>query len=128
MGIGVGAVSTVGANRWENSSGLVGYMAAGDAMTAPPADRETIIPALRLWEQAMLGLRLDTGVSERAVSTMLDHDGLERMIDGGLVERSDKKIRLTVRGRHLGDAVTAELLKETPEREVAERRELAPVV
>jgi Mn-dependent DtxR family transcriptional regulator len=41
---------------------------------------------------------------------VVDARAVARLADGGLVERVDGGIRLTARGRLLGDAVTADLL------------------
>ena len=40
----------------------------------------------------------------------VDHDAVARLTEAGLVEQVDGGIRLTHRGRLLGDAVTAELI------------------
>ena len=58
----------------------------------------------------MLGLRLDEPLALRGLEPVVDRASLERLVDGGLVERVDGGIRLTQRGRLLGDGVTAELL------------------
>ena len=64
----------------------------------------------------MLGLRLDEPVAvggDEAASVLdsvVDARAVARLADGGLVERVDGGIRLTARGRLLGDAVTADLL------------------
>jgi len=64
----------------------------------------------------MLGLRLDEPVplgdatTSSLVDGVLDPQAIERLAGRGLVERADGGIRLTPRGRLLGDAVTAELL------------------
>lgn len=126
VGLGIGAVSTVGESRWENAPTLAGYLAAAKASSLPPSRHESLSPALRAWERAMLGLRLDEGVSEEAVAPTLDRDGLERMIEAGLAEHASGAVRLTPRGRLLGDAVTVELLAELPADGVAQARELAP--
>ena len=64
----------------------------------------------------MLGLRLDepvaVGGDEAAgvLASVIDTRAVARLADRGLVELVDDGIRLTARGRLLGDAVTADLL------------------
>lgn len=115
VGIGVGAVSTVGSERWQNSAGIRRYMAALQAGSPPPGRREHLGVELRAWERAMLGLRLDEGIPESSADRVIDADGLERLLQRGLVTRERGRIRLTESGRPLGDAVTAELLVDSAE-------------
>ena len=112
LGIGVGAVSTLGELRWQNNAGLGGYLEALGKGALPPAIKESLPAPVRLWERAMLGLRLEEGVEESAVEPVVDQAGLQRMLDGDLVVRVDRRLRLSRRGRALGGAVTAELLTE----------------
>ena len=113
LGIGVGAVSTVGMRRWQNSAGMSRYLKALCLGDLPPLSEERLTPALRLWEKAMLGLRLDEGVRETPLAEVIDYEGFQRMIDKGLIRREDGCIRLTSKGRFLGDAVTSEILVDS---------------
>ncbi|MGI9657281.1 MAG: radical SAM family heme chaperone HemW [Gaiellaceae bacterium] len=115
VGIGVGAVSTVAQQRWTNQPGLARYLAAAGVGELPPSTEERIAPAVRLWEQAMMGLRLEDGVETRLVEPVLDPDGFERMTAGQLVACEGERMRLTRRGRMLGGAVTLELLLDPNE-------------
>ena len=115
VGIGIGAVSTVAERRWRNGASLGRYMADLRAGEPPASEHEPISPALRLWELAMLGLRLDEGVEEAVIDPVLDPGGLERMLARGLVEHGAGEIRLSARGRLLGGAVTVELLVDPAE-------------
>jgi coproporphyrinogen III oxidase-like Fe-S oxidoreductase len=63
----------------------------------------------------LLGLRLDEPLAVVDVDDALDTDALERLVGGGLVERSDAELALTRRGRFLGGAVTAELVAGVPD-------------
>ena len=59
----------------------------------------------------MLGLRLDEPLSLSGLEEAIDEGALARLVEGGLVEQDGDAITLTRRGRLLGDAVTAELLR-----------------
>jgi oxygen-independent coproporphyrinogen-3 oxidase len=115
VGIGIGAVSTVGAKRWRNTPRLEAYLAALERGERPPREVEPLSAAIRGEERVMLGLRLDEGLPLPRALVALDADALARMQHGGLAERrtdprGGERLALTDRGRRLGDAVTAELL------------------
>ncbi len=114
VGIGIGAVSTVGRLRWRNRPSLGGYVAALTAPTAPPRELEPLPEQVRSRERLMLGLRLDEPVAFAGLADAVDADGLARMERLGLAERRGDGIVLTRRGRFLGGGVTAELVAETP--------------
>ena len=116
LGVGVGAVSTLGGERRRNLPSVGRYVAALTSGEAPPRDVETLDAMTRAVERLMLGLRLDEplslGGAGRAgrLDGVVDRDALARLVDRGLVVRDGAGIRLTSRGRLLGGAVTAELL------------------
>jgi oxygen-independent coproporphyrinogen-3 oxidase len=116
LGIGVGAVSTLGDERRRNLPSVGRYVSALAAGTEPPREIEQLDGRTRAVERVMLGLRLDEPVSVDAPAAASALDGVveagavERLVDAGLVERRNGGIRLTPRGRMLGDAVTAEIL------------------
>jgi oxygen-independent coproporphyrinogen-3 oxidase len=112
LGIGVGAVSTLGAVRRRNLPSVARYVAALERREAPPREVEQLDPPTRAVERLMLGLRLDEpfAVAAAGVENVVDADALERLTVAGLVDRVGEGVRLTPRGRMLGGAVTAELL------------------
>jgi len=118
LGLGVGAVSTVGGARRRNLPSLGRYLAALAVGDAPPREVEAIDSATHVRELLLLGLRLDQPVALAEVENAVDREALARMRDLGLValERNLRgdELRLTRRGRFLGGAVTAELLAGTP--------------
>jgi oxygen-independent coproporphyrinogen-3 oxidase len=113
LGIGIGAVSTVGRGRWQNTKRLSAYMHAADGGERPPREVESLDSDVALRERVMLGLRLDEPLLLEAVSDAIDKAALERLERLGLVETSASTLRLTPRGRRLGGGVTAELLAYT---------------
>jgi oxygen-independent coproporphyrinogen-3 oxidase len=116
LGVGVGAVSTFGGERRRNLPSVGRYVGALAAGEAPPREVEHLDAETQAVERLMLGLRLDEPVrlddasAQSPVDAVLDPHAVEQLAVRGLVERADGGIRLTPRGRLLGDAVTAELL------------------
>jgi oxygen-independent coproporphyrinogen-3 oxidase len=111
LGLGIGAVSTIGGLRWRNGSRLAAYCAA--AGERPPREPEPLTDDVVLRERVMLGLRLDEPLPLAEIERVLDGAALARLEQLELVETSGSALRLTPRGRRLGGGVTAELLAYT---------------
>jgi oxygen-independent coproporphyrinogen-3 oxidase len=118
LGLGIGAVSTVGSLRWRNSPRLAAYLAAVGAGIAPPRETEELDVATRRRERVMLGLRLDEPLVLGDLVGALDERAVARLEKLRLVERTPGTLALSRRGRFLGGGVTAELLTETPAKAV----------
>jgi oxygen-independent coproporphyrinogen III oxidase len=115
LGLGIGAVSTVGNLRWRNTPKLGAYLDAVARGETPPRENEPVSADIRRLERVMLGLRLDEGLPYADASSVLDGAALARLAKLGLVDVQPANgrppiLRLTERGRRLGGAVTAELL------------------
>jgi len=112
LGIGVGAVSTLGSERRRNAPSVGRYVTALAAGKDPPREVELLDEGTRAVELLMLGLRLDEpfAIDGSGVAGVVDRDALDRLVDRGLVERRNGSVLLSPRGRLLGGAVTAELL------------------
>jgi oxygen-independent coproporphyrinogen-3 oxidase len=115
LGLGIGAVSTLGNERRRNTPRLNQYVSALERGEAPLRDVEYLGELTREQERLMLGLRLDTGLPLTEAGRSLDPDGLGRVERLGLaILRPDQDgqatLVLTPRGRRLGGAVTVELL------------------
>ncbi len=120
LGVGIGAVSTLGDLRRRNGASIGGYVSAlwgPTAGGAPPRELERLDPLTKAKERLMLGLRLDEPLRLGGVDQAVDRAGLERMVAGGLAVVEDEPdgeggqlLSLTRRGRFLGGGVTAELL------------------
>jgi oxygen-independent coproporphyrinogen III oxidase len=110
VGLGIGAVSTVGAVRQRNSPRLAAYVAALARGERPPREEERLDADVRARERLMLGLRLDRPLALEDVRGALDVHALARLEGLGLAEQRADGLLLTRRGRFLGGGVTAELL------------------
>ena len=113
LGIGVGAVSTVGGTRWRNSPSLPRYLAALGRGERPQREVEQLEPETAARERVMLGLRLDEPLELDGLGTAVDREAIARLERHGLVAASGRTLELTRRGRFLGGGVTAELLVES---------------
>jgi oxygen-independent coproporphyrinogen-3 oxidase len=106
LGLGASAVSTVGLERRTNPRSVDAYIAG------EPANVENLSHAVRLWEQAMLGLRTAAGVSESAVAPVLDQAAKERLLLQGCVEISCGKLRLNPGFMDVSNSVVSALLRD----------------
>jgi oxygen-independent coproporphyrinogen-3 oxidase len=105
LGIGMGAVSTLGNERRRNTPKLARYLQGRYDREIELLDDET-----RARERVMLGLRLDEPLPLRGLRTALDPAGLARAERLGLAVEEGETLALTRQGRFLGGAVTAEIL------------------
>jgi oxygen-independent coproporphyrinogen-3 oxidase len=111
LGIGIGAVSTVGSARWRNAPRLPAYLDSLGAWERPARETETLDADVKRRERVMLGLRLDEPLSLTGLEAAVDESALVRLEALGLAARADgQTLSLTPRGRFLGGGVTAELL------------------
>ena len=110
IGLGIGAVSTLGERRWRNRPSVARYVRALAAGGVPPREYEELDEATRRCERLMLGLRLDEPVPLADVAPVLAAEALPRLELLGLAKRREGGLMLTRRGRFLGTAVTAELI------------------
>jgi oxygen-independent coproporphyrinogen-3 oxidase len=110
LGIGIGAVSTLGGCRWRNAPSLPRYLEALERKARPPREPEALDAATKLRERLMLGLRLDEPVVIAEIESVLDRGALARLSDLGLVMVEGGLMTLSPRGRMLGGAVSAELI------------------
>lgn len=111
-GIGPGAHSHIGDERWWNHKHPSTYAATIGAGDSPAADREVLTPEQRQTEAIMLGVRLAEGMpaeqlpaESRVIAATLVGRGLlegEALLAG--------RVRLTDSGRLLADGVIRDLL------------------
>jgi oxygen-independent coproporphyrinogen-3 oxidase len=114
LGVGIGAVSTVGGRRWRNGPRLAPYTAALAGGRRPPREVEELDDRTKVVERLMLGLRLDEPVVFEDVAAAVDARALDRLERLGLARLAGGELSLTRPGRFLGGGVTAELVMEMP--------------
>jgi oxygen-independent coproporphyrinogen-3 oxidase len=111
LGLGIGAVSTLGRLRWRNTPRLPAYLESLAAGEAPPRELEPLDEDVKRRERVILGLRLDEPLTLAGLESAVDEQALERLEAHGLATRNEAgRLSLTSRGRFLGGGVTAELL------------------
>jgi len=113
LGLGIGAVSTVGSARWRTTPRLPVYLERLATGVRPPRETEDLDADVKRRERVMLGLRLDEPLSLAGLEAAVDESALERLEALGLaaqVREDGRTLSLTRRGRFLGGGVTAELL------------------
>ncbi len=119
LGLGAGAASWWGGKRWVNISHPAAYIARLKSGHSPAGEAEVIPPRLEMGEMMMMGLRLMEGVSDARFRARFGV-GLEetfgqelaRLRQLGLVEWDGQVVRLTSRGRLLGNQVFQQFLPE----------------
>jgi putative oxygen-independent coproporphyrinogen III oxidase len=110
LGMGVGAVSTIGDRRWRNTPRLARYIESLADGARPHRKEEHLPESVRRRECVMLGLRLDEPLVVGELAAEIDADAVTRLGRLGLVHRDERTLALTPRGRFLGGGVTADLL------------------
>lgn len=112
FGVGAGAHSYFGGSRYANLRAPAQYVARVDRGESTVESAEPIDRAREMAETMMLGLRLAEGVSVAAFRQRFGvepddvyRDVLVELADYGLVTAVDGVIRLTERGRFLGNEV-----------------------
>lgn len=131
IGLGAGAHSYYAGHRFAEARPIGGYIArvresvAGgrtDALPAGAITEDEVIPQeLEMAETAMVGLRLNVGISRSEFALRYGHP-FEQVFDErladvrtlGLLETFGDRIRLTERGRLLGNEVFVRLLPDAP--------------
>jgi oxygen-independent coproporphyrinogen-3 oxidase len=123
LGLGAGAHSWFAGRRWANVRVPRIYVEKIERGRLPVAASEEIGPALEMAETAILGLRLvEEGIDFDAFRTRFgagftDVYGreVEDLVNLGLLEAMPDRVRLTRRGRLLGNQVFQRFLPDKPE-------------
>lgn len=108
-GIGPGAHSHVGGTRWWNVKHPTAYAARLAAGQSPAQAREILTADDRRLEQVLLEIRLAEGMPLDRLSTR-GCGRVDGLVARSLVTVSDDRLRLTLPGRLLADAVVRELI------------------
>ncbi len=108
LGLGNGAHSFVGRERWWNHRDWPAYRRAVESGALPRADAEQLDAAAGALERIWLGLRTDEGLS-RAELTPAQRAVVGQWEAAGWVEADPARLRLTPEGWLLLDRLTVEL-------------------
>ncbi len=113
LGVGVAAHSYIGGHRQSNTHDLDAYlrMFQFGELYRPETDEE-ITPEIQLWEAVVMGLRLNQGIEfadirDRSGVDLVSRYGqeIDELLYLGLLEIDGQGLRLTRRGRLLGNEV-----------------------
>jgi putative oxygen-independent coproporphyrinogen III oxidase len=110
LGIGIGAVSTLGLTRRTVRPRLAPYIDALAGGSPPPRAHEQLTASERDVERVMLGLRLDVPLAVERLGHVVDTDARERLVALGMVAAGAGTLQATRRGRMLLDDVVASLV------------------
>ena len=112
LGLGVAAHSFLDNRRIANTSDLDVYLSALSEGILPPQTAEVIDKAAALSEAVILGLRLNEGISANDIKAHFSIDlhrhfanEIAECSSFGLLEEQGRRLRLTPRGRLLGNEV-----------------------
>ncbi len=117
LGLGPGAASYLNGVRSKNIENLEIYLESLEKGALPPRDEEKLSPEARFREAVILGLRLLEGIDPKALEHRFGYNvwhyygkTLEKLIETGLLEFVQGKLRLTPKGRLLANVVFRELV------------------
>ena len=116
-GFGLGAASCVNDVRWKNETDLKRYLACGQTADLQ-TEREELPKEEQRSEAMFLGLRLTEGVDTAAFAQRYGQapeyyygQTIDRMRAEGLLEKTEGRLHLSVRGRDLANLVMAEFVE-----------------
>lgn len=108
LGLGTGAVSTVGGRRWTNPGSVAAYAEMDFHARWRSGSMEEIDDGIRRQERLMLGLRTTDGMEVSEVPAPAET--IRDLVTEGYLEISGSRMKLTRRGRSVADEVIGELL------------------
>jgi oxygen-independent coproporphyrinogen-3 oxidase len=105
LGFGPSAFSTVGEKRTQNVCDTAAYSLKMQAGISPIHSEENLSADTRLRERIAFGLRMAAGLEADLLTPWAEET--EHLIEIGLLEAIDRRLRLTRRGRMLADLVAS---------------------
>ena len=105
LGLGSGAASYLGGVRSQNTDNITDFIARINAGQSPVVYREKLEGKEHEGENLMLGLRLLDGIELTPLQEQLFGQEIEKHIQNGLLERAEKKVKLTTEGLFLANEV-----------------------
>jgi len=111
LGLGPGAVSSVGARRWTNAPDATAWAAALAAGREPPRTFETLGDDVRARERLLLAARCGEPVPLAEVESLLDLRAASQLAAVGLVSLRGGRIRVTRKGRYVAGEACVRLFR-----------------
>jgi oxygen-independent coproporphyrinogen III oxidase len=111
LGVGIGAVSTLGLLRTKVRPSLRQYLESVEAGGPAPVEEEQLSAEERARERVMLGLRLDRPLVVNGLADQLDPEQVDRLERAGLLSKGDGTLVLSERGRYVANSVIATILR-----------------
>ena len=113
LGLGPGAVSTVGDRRWRDAPDISEWLRALETGAPPPREAEDLDAATLAWERLLLAARCGLRVPVVALGPALDVRAAEALAGAGLVSLHSGTIRVTRKGRYVANEVSVRLFRDT---------------
>jgi putative oxygen-independent coproporphyrinogen III oxidase len=113
VGPGAHAYDGVATRRW-NAANLERYVSALVAGDLPPGNAETTTDSQSAAEHAILRLRTAAGIPLAESESPSVKSAVSWALSNQLLERTEGRVRLTVRGRLLSNEVFARLMPDQP--------------
>jgi len=111
LGLGPGAVSSVGAWRWTNTADPAAWATALAAGVRPPRTGERLDAVTRAEERLLLAARCGERVPLAGVAAGVDVEAAAPLVRAGLVSLHSGTIRVTRKGRHVANEVCVRLFR-----------------
>jgi oxygen-independent coproporphyrinogen III oxidase len=113
LGLGPGAVSTVGARRWRDAPDVRAWLAALEGGGEPAREAEALDQVTLAWERLLLAARCSLPLPTAALGPGLDLEAAAALARAGLVSLHSGTIRVTRKGRYVADEVCVRLFRDT---------------
>ena len=111
LGLGPGAVSTVGARRWTDAPDVAAWATALAAGADPPRAGEHLGAPTRARERLLLAARCGARVPLTELAAAIDLEAARGLAAAGLVSLHSGTIRVTRKGRYVAGAVCVRLFR-----------------
>ena len=112
LGLGPGAVSTVGARRWTNVADPAAWAFALAAGARPPREVEDLGAVTRARERLLLAARCGDRAPLSELAAILDSGAAGPLAAAGLVSLHSGTIRVTRKGRYVAGSVCVRLFRD----------------
>ena len=112
VGLGPGAVSTVGRRRWTNLPDSAAWMAALEMGASPPREVEDLGADTRARERLLLAARCSVPVPVAGIAAILDRGAAVALAAAGLVSLHSGIMRVTRKGRYVAGEVCVRLFRD----------------